>query len=152
MLNAVWMYKNTLGLFKYGKFMQMTLGILNIILSVVFGRLWGIFGILFATTVSRLLTTTWYDPYVIFRYSFQKSPILYLKRYSYYLIILLITAICCKSVLAIFSGSILKKVFIDIIVCSIITNLIFYIFFYRTAEFKKLKLVLRNILGFTYKK
>ena len=56
MQNTVWTYKNTMGLYKYGKFMVLVTGILNILLSILFGKRWGLFGILFATLVSRALT------------------------------------------------------------------------------------------------
>ena len=152
MLNAVWMYKNTLGLFRYGKFMQMILGIINIILSVIFGEMWGLFGILFATTISRILTTTWYDPYVIFKHGFQKSPFLYLKKYCYYLVVLSLATVCCYITFNLLGGSLIIRVLLKIIVCSIIVNFIFYIAFHRTTEFGKVKAVVKSIVGIVYRK
>ena len=48
MMNAIWTYKHTLGLFRYGRFLQIVTGILNIILSVILGKKMGLFGVLFA--------------------------------------------------------------------------------------------------------
>ena len=73
MMNAVWTYKHTLGLFKYGRFLQIATGILNIIFSVILGRVWGVFGILFATFIARACTNLWYDPYAIFKHGFHKT-------------------------------------------------------------------------------
>lgn len=146
MLNTVWTYKNTLGLFRYGKFMQMFLGILNIILSVIFGTRWGLFGILFATTISRVVTTTWYDPYVVFKHGLGKSPWLYLKRYVRYLCVLLIAAVGCYFSFKLIHGTVAMKVLLEIIVCSIVVNIVFFIVFRKETEFLKLRNVVKNIL------
>lgn len=146
MLNAVWTYKNTLGLFRYGKLMQIALGVLNIVLSVILGTIWGLFGILFATTISRVITTTWYDPYAIFKHGFHKSPFLYLKRYCHYLVVLMVAAVCCHFFLRLIDGSLIRKVFLEIVVCSVIVNVIFLAAFHRTTEFRKLKAVVKNAM------
>lgn len=147
MQNAVWTYKNTLGLFKYGKLMQMLLGILNIAFSVFLGRIWGLFGILFATTISRLMTSTWYDPYAIFKHGFHKSPFIYLKRYLYLFFILTITAVFCQFSFWLIDELLILglRVFLEIIICSVVVNTVFYIAFRNTPEFGKMKEVIRHI-------
>ncbi len=40
----------------------------------------GLFGILFATLVSRALTNLWYDPYAVYKHGLFISPIRYLKK------------------------------------------------------------------------
>ena len=39
--NAVWTYKQTMGLFHYGRFLQIITAVLNIIFSVILGYKWG---------------------------------------------------------------------------------------------------------------
>lgn len=147
MQNAVWTYKNTLGLFKYGKLMQMLLGILNIAFSVLMGRVWGLFGILFATTISRLMTSTWYDPYAIFKHGFHKAPFIYLKRYLYFVFILVITAVLCRCSFWLIDESLtlVLRVLLEIVICSVVVNITFYIAFRKTQEFKKMKEVIKNV-------
>lgn len=152
MLNAVWTFKNTLGLFRYGRFMQVALGFLNIILSIILGTYWGLFGILFATTLSRIFTSTWYDPYAIFKYGFKKSPLLYLRRYIHYLLVLILTFTINFIVFRFIDGPLIIQIILKIIVCSIITNLVFFIAFYRTKEFGKFKSTLRNLINILLKK
>ena len=144
--NAVWTYKHTMGLFHYGRFMQIFTGILNISFSVILGTKWGLFGILFATFVARMLTNLWYDPYAIFVHGFHKSPLIYLKKYLYYLFVLFTAGVCCYFILISIDCSIFVKLILDIIICSIITNLVFFIFLFNTDEFKKLRNVLNNVL------
>lgn len=136
MMNAVWTYKHTMGLFHYGRFIQFFTGILNIVFSVLFGTLWGLFGILLATFIARLFTSLWYDPYAIYKYGFQKPLKEYIKKIFRYVIVLGVVAGMCQVIFKIMNGSILGKVVYKSAICSILFNLAFAVAFYRSDEFK----------------
>ena len=145
MMNAVWTYKHTLGLFHYGRFIQFFTGILNIVFSVLFATYWGLFGILFATFVARALTSLWYDPYAVYKYGFEKSPTAYVKKIAKYIVVLLITALLCQLSFSIIGGSLVSRTLLKILFCSAVTNLVFLAAFFRTAEFALLKRFIRQI-------
>lgn len=63
----VTMLRETSGLFHEMKAMAILRATLNIVLSAVFGYFWGAEGIFFATTLSILVTTFWYEPYIVYR-------------------------------------------------------------------------------------
>lgn len=146
MMNAVWTYKHTLGLFHYGRFIQFFTGVLNIVFSVLLGTYWGLFGILFATFVARAFTSLWYDPYAVFKYGFEKSPFEYVKKIVKYLIVLAISAILCQLSFIIVKGSLVVQTLFKILLCSIVTNLVFIVAFYKASEFKMLKTYIRRII------
>ncbi len=77
---VVRIFKHTMGLFKYGKFVSLATGIINVILSIILGRMYGVEGILFATFISLIVTTRWYIPYCIFKYGFNTSPLHFFKK------------------------------------------------------------------------
>lgn len=139
MMNAVWTYKHTLGLFHYGRFIQFFTGILNIVFSVVLGTHWGLFGILFATFVARALTSLWYDPYAVFVHGFGKSPVLYLRKIAKYVVVLLIAAALCHLSFQIVGGSHIVKTLLKIILCSLVANGVFIAAFHKTPEFGMLR-------------
>ena len=145
MMNAVWTYKHTLGLFHYGRFIQIFTGILNIVFSVILGTYWGVFGIFFATFIARLMTSLWYDPYAVFKYGFGKSPVLYLKKIAKYVVVLMIATVICQLLFSIIGGSLIIKTLLKVVLCSLVTNIIFAIAFFRTSEFKMLKEILLRI-------
>ena len=145
MQNAVWTYKQTLGLFRYGRFLQIVTAGLNIFFSVVFGYKFGLFGILFATFLARMFTNLWYDPYAVFTYGFNRSPFIYLKKYINYLIVFAIAAALCTVAFVYQPESILLEVLYRVIVCSLITNMIFYLAFRKTSEFDKFKHILKRV-------
>ena len=145
MMNAVWTYKHTMGLFHYGRFLQFLTGILNIIFSIVLGNMWGLFGVLAATFVARLFTSLWYDPYAVFVHGFGKSPIIYFKKYVKYLFIFFIAAAACRVSFAFIHGPLGVQVVLKIVVCSLVTNFVYFILLCRSEEFKKLRYILKNV-------
>ena len=80
-MNTLWVFRSTIGLFKQGKFRPILVAILNIILSIFLGKLWGVFGVLFATFLSRAAISLWYDPLILHRYGFEVSCKPFFARY-----------------------------------------------------------------------
>ena len=152
MMNAIWTYKHTLGLFRYGRFLQIITGILNIVLSVVLGKKLGLFGILAATLIARAVTNLWYDPYAVFRYGFGKSPLCYLKKYFFFIFVLLIAAITCFVSTRFISGMSIICSILKILICSLNINVVFLIAFHRWPEFDILKRVVGNVVNVIRKK
>ena len=140
MMNAVWTYKHTLGLFHYGRFIQFFTGILNVIFSIVLGTYWGLFGILLATFAARLITSLWYDPYVVFKYGFERSVKEYAKKMLKYVVLLIIAALLCwLSFYPLMKAPLIMRVLLKAIFCSAITNLVFFLAFHHTDEFSRFK-------------
>ena len=135
MQNTVWTYKNTMGLYKYGKFMVLVTGVLNILLSILFGRKWGLFGILFATLVSRALTNIWYDPYAVYKHGLLISPIIYLKKYLTYILIGAGILVLTWGACLLASGEGLVMFIIKLIICICIPNFILVMIFGKSKEF-----------------
>ena len=152
MMNAVWTYKHTLGLFRYGRFLQIGTGILNIVFSVMLGQRWGTVGILLATVLARGLTNLWYDPYVIMKHGFSLFPWTYLKRYVRNLGVLLIAGGICWFSFQFAGGSVLMRLVVKVILCSLITNAVFLAAFFRTPEFQKLKQIAGNVRSILMKR
>ena len=146
MLQASYTYKSTLGLFRYGQYLLFFTGIINLFLDVVFGRIWGVFGIYLATLVARLCTNLWYEPYAVYRYGLKKSPILYFIRYVYYLFVLGIAGGVSWLFCGLCNFSIIGNVLVKIVICSMIPNVVFVIFFRKTQEYCYLKCSARRII------
>ena len=75
--NAVITYKDACGLFYKGRYRPACSAALNLILSIIFVKYWGVAGVILATIISRFLTTWWFDAWMIYHYIFIKSPISY---------------------------------------------------------------------------
>ena len=149
MQNAIWTYKNTMGLFRQGRYLLFLTATINLGCSILLGKLWGLFGILLATAISRALTNTWYDPYAVFKYGLNERPLKYFIRYFVFLLILVFTGLCCYFVSSAFSYSLVINLMIKLIICTVLPNIIFFLCFCHQEEFKYFKSIL---MRFAYKK
>ena len=147
MLHAVYTYKSTLGLFRYGQFILFFTGFINIALDVILGRRWGVFGILLATLLARSSTNLWYEPYAVFKYGFKKSPWNYWKRYLIYILALLLAGFLSYLLCRFCHFSVLLNFFAKFIICCIIPNLVFWFFFKNRPEFSYVSDSAKNIIS-----
>lgn len=147
MLHAFYTYKSTLGLFRYGQYLLFLTGIINLVLDVILGRLFGTFGIYLATLIARLLTNLWYEPYAVYRYGLKKTPILYLKRYIQYTAILICIGVVCFTLCSLCKFNVVVNVFAKIAICSVVFNVFFIVFFKKTDEFAYLYASANRILS-----
>ena len=124
-MNPVWMFRETMGLFKQVKFILIITAGLNIFFSIIFGRLFSVPGILIATLISRLLSQYWYEPIILFAKLQHKVSLFYfdcLKQTGVMIISVIISFLICR----LFGNSIfciLLKAFISCIIGIIIVYL-----------------------------
>ena len=64
-------YRMTLGLFKQARFIPLFAALINIVLSFVFGYLFGLIGVFIATSVAKLLTFSLFDPILVYKNGFE---------------------------------------------------------------------------------
>ncbi|MBR1875330.1 lipopolysaccharide biosynthesis protein [Candidatus Saccharibacteria bacterium] len=69
-LTPTWIFRDASGLFGDTKTSSAIMAIMNIVLSLIFGKIFGLFGILLATAVSRLCISFWYQPMLLYRLKF----------------------------------------------------------------------------------
>ena len=99
--NPVWMYRETMGLFNQVKYVLIPTVILNVIFSIIFGKIWGVSGIIFATTFSKFLTTYWYEPIILYKKFDVAVRHYYITQIKYIIITsisLFVSYYICKSV------------------------------------------------------
>lgn len=135
MMNAVWVFKDTFGLFQYGKYMTMVTAILNLIFSIWLGKKYGLIGILAATAISRLLTNVWYDPYALFRHGFKTKIKGYYLELFVYTGLATVTYMVTNMICNIIRGSGMISIFLKLMIACIIPNLLYLLVFARTERF-----------------
>ena len=129
-------YAITTGLFKKAKWGAFLSALLNIVLSILLGIKFGVFGIFLATGLSRLFVQTWLDPYLVFKYEFKKSPFIYFRKFVRNFIFVSINLIICYSIFSNIVISNIISLLIYVILCALLSNIIFVVFFFNTWEFK----------------
>ena len=129
-------YIYTLGLFKQVRIGPFIAGVINIILSLLLGSKLGLFGIFLATSISKILTTTWLEPYVIYRYDFHKSPIYYYKKYIIMLLCIISNLIITYWIVNCINVGGIIGFSIQAIIAFVLSNIIFLLCFFKTSEFQ----------------
>ncbi len=136
-------HKGTLGFFKYGQYLLLITALLNIVGDVILGKKYGLFGIYLATIIARLLTNAWYDPYVVYKYGFSTSFKQYIDSYLKQVCVIIVSAGLCYFILSIIKVNLIVKLILDIVICSIIPNGIFFLVYHNNEEYvflwKKIK-------------
>lgn len=143
--NAVWTFENTLGLFRQGRYLQVVTAAINLICSMWLGKKWGLFGILLATAIARLLTGSWFDAFKLYKYGFSRSVLPYYKKRILYFVTLIIVGGICYFISDLVAFSFVINISVKLIICIIIPNFIFFCLFYRSTEFQYYKNLYRRI-------
>ena len=152
MLQAVYTYKSTLGLFRYGQFLLFFTGFINLALDVVLGRRLGTFGIFLATFIARATTNLWYEPYAVYRYGLKKSPWIYWKRYARYLLVLGIAGGLSFLLCRLCTFPAIVNAIVKFIICCVVPNSIFVLFFRNAPEYEYLRTTASAIIGKLFRK
>ncbi len=86
--SAVQIYREATGVFVKGKYRAAATVILNLVLSLILVRYWGIAGVLMGSIISRMATTGWYDVCLLYHDAFGASPVKFFRDFAAALLIL----------------------------------------------------------------
>ncbi len=145
MLFAPFNYRQTMGLFTQGKYRPIISAIENIIVSIFLVKKIGIAGILWGTVITRLTTNAWFDPYLIYKKGLGINPIKYFIDYFIKLIILLANMGICLYISNYFVVTNTLQWLLLGCVVFIVSNIIIFLYSFRTEEFKYLLSVIKNM-------
>lgn len=152
MRGSVQTFKNAMGLYWNNKFMPIAEAVINLIVSVIFVRHFGIVGVMAGTIISSICTCVWIEPLVLFRDGLHSNLSEYVKRYILYFIL---SMILCLSSYAINQFE-LNNIYFDLIAHLIITflfvNLIIFTMFREFGEYKFFRQIINNTLKATFRK
>lgn len=145
-MNTLWVFRSTLGLFKQGKFRPILVAILNIVLSIVLGRLWGVFGVLFATFLSRAAISLWYDPLILHRYGFEVSCKPFFARYFRRVLLLTAVLIAMLTIrhVVLSSATTVLRFAVMTMVTAIVPNAIFWLAYRRCEEYAYFRSIVKD--------
>jgi len=136
MINPIWTFRTSMGLFVHGKFRPVVSAVMNLVISIVLAHKIGIVGVLLGTTITRLLTNSWFDPVIVFRYGLKRSPIPYFIRQIKYAISLVVICIILTYFFSVLPNISIGILIIKIGVIIIVVPLYIIILNFRTKEFK----------------
>ncbi|MBQ9314469.1 MAG: hypothetical protein IJ220_05685 [Clostridia bacterium] len=144
--HAITIYRETTGLFKMSKYSLLISAVLNIILSIFLGKRWGLFGILLATLVARMLSDVWYEPYMLYKNIFEKDvKKYYIEQIRYAILTLMIVFLMYPFMNLINISNLFINLIVKFLICCLIPNVIYILIFGKSDEFKYLLNKIKDI-------
>ena len=151
-LMPIWVFREATGLYQKTKYVMLMTALINVIVSIILGQYLGLAGIIFATSISRLVTYFWYEPFLLFKQYFGKSCLTY-----FYGIIKSIITTGIVFAVAYFATAFIKVdnwfwFFLKAILVGSISLALVLIIYHRTEGFQLLKERTINILQKIFRK
>ena len=139
-------FKNALGLFWNDRYKALIEAIMNLILSIVFGVLWGAKGIFMATIISAIFVPFWIEPFVLFKNYFRNPLINYFKFVLKNSAIFSLIGYAIYLLMRRYSVISWTHFFLKTGACLILTGILTLALFIRTPECKFVLNILYNLV------
>lgn len=136
MRNSINTFKSKAGIFSADKYVPLIEAAINLSMSLILVKYFGLVGIFMGTTISSLAMPVWTQSKLVYNRVFDKSVFEYFKSYVFFIGLTLlvgmgVTTLC--NTLVPWSGFL--ALVVKGLICVIITNLTYLIIFCRTKEF-----------------
>lgn len=140
MRTTILTFKSKAGIFTKDKFTPLLQGLINLILSLLFVRYWGLKGVLMATSISIIAISFWQWPRLIYRYVFHVKLKEFFYHYFFYFAAFIISLIISLVLASLFNSfDVLLQVIVNCLMSLVVTIGIYIILFRKTSEYSQLK-------------
>ena len=127
-------FKHCAGLFRKDKYKPYVESAINLFVSIWLAKRYGIVGVFMGTTVSTVVACMYIEPYILYKYFYEKNVLEYFGMFfKYLLVIILAAAVIVVCSLPIQKVSIVSFLY-QMLLCMTVPNLFFYGFFRKTPE------------------
>ena len=134
---SVLTFREATGAFYYDRYKPLIESLVNIVASIVLAKQYGTAGVFLGTIISTLTTCIWIEPYVLYKYVFQKSANRYINRVAEYIIVTFVACIVLSILCTIVNTKNLIYTFVcKMALCMFVPNIVFWCFFFRLDEFR----------------
>lgn len=136
MRKPVLVFKDSLGLFWYDRYKSIAEAVINLVVSIALALKLGTAGVFLGTLISTVTTSTWVEPYVLYKHHL-KSPLApYFVKYAVYSLVLAAAWLITDRVCMLMDGGNVEIIVTRLAICVLIPNLIMLVFYFRMWEFR----------------
>lgn len=143
---AVLIFKESMGLFWYDRYKAIVEAVLNLAISIFLTKRLGIAGIFIGTFMSSVMTSIWIEPYVLYKHSFHKNPVRFFMRYAGNMLIMAVVWSCTHYCSRVITAEPLLKLIFRGGVCACVPNILMWLIYRRTSEWKAAVVILKQVL------
>ncbi|WP_017380778.1 lipopolysaccharide biosynthesis protein [Paenisporosarcina sp. TG-14] len=146
MMNSIWTFRSTMGLFVHGKYRPAVSAVINLILSIYLVRFWGLFGVLVATSITRIITNVWFDPLIVYKHGLKKGVISYYFLWVKYLLVAMLNIVLIQYLFSFIHEVTILSFLFMILICISVISVIFIAVFIKTVEYIYLATSIKNLI------
>lgn len=147
MLESVRTFSESMGLFWQNRYKPLFEAAINLIASIWLASQYGILGIFLGTSLSMLLTSSWFEPYVLFQHGLNRSALSYYARFCVNTCITLFIGWVTWKVLELITiGNVFLHFIVAVGVTATLPNAIYVAFFFKRKEFKEVSKLVQTAI------
>lgn len=140
MRKVINLFKEASGIFFEDRYIPLIESLVNLVASILLVKVLGLAGVFVGTMISTIILFIYSYPKYVYEPLFKKSKYVFFKEQIYYMGILIIAFICTHGFAKIITiNNILLNLGLNLIAVLLIPNILFFLFFYKTEEFKYFK-------------
>lgn len=143
---SVLLFKEALGLYWQDRYKAFFEAIINLVVSIILIKILGVIGVFLGTLISTLTTCFWIEPYILFKYGFDKKSIQYFKDILLKTLLTCLLGFLCFYVCDFITGNLIAVIIIKAIVTFLIVNIVYYVIYRKSDDFIYIKKIIRKIL------
>ncbi|MCM1286166.1 MAG: polysaccharide biosynthesis protein [Acetobacter sp.] len=144
--NLLNVYKDAAGMWHEDKWRPLTCSLVNLVFNIILVQFWGLYGILLSTIASMVVVGMPWLTHNLFTTVFHCNPKKYIIDIIKYLLLTAICAAICIGITNIIKiESNIITIIVNLIICAIVPNAIFFILFRKREEFKSVVRLINNI-------
>lgn len=130
-------FKNAAGIFYEDRFVPLFESVINIVASIVFAKMFGLVGVFMGTIASSLVLFLYSFPVYVYKKIFNRSYMNFIKEHLQYLLLsIMCVGITYYVTILVSVSNLYLEIFIYLIICMIIPNLIYLLIFKSSQELK----------------
>lgn len=138
-------FKHCAGLFRIDRFKPFVEATINLVTSIWLAKVFGIGGVFMGTAISTVVACLYVEPYILYKYFYMRNVGEYFKLLFKYSSVTVLSVVIIK----IFSLPLKRTTIVNfvyqMILCVVIPNLLFYLFYRKTSEMDYLKNIVKRI-------
>src|SRR5574344_1099113 len=135
------------GVYNIDKYVPLIQAAVNLIISIVLGKIIGLGGVILGTLVSYLTVGIIFKPYLLYKYTFNKKPYIYYLNQIKYSLVLIVSYFICYYCISNIHLSGLLNIFVIGIMTMIIYSLLVIIVFCKRKEMHYIIDIIKSVLN-----
>ena len=139
-------FKHCAGLFRKDVYKPYVESAVNLVSSIFLARKYGIAGVFMGTAISTITVCLYLEPYILYKYFYDKNVFEYFKMLFKYGAVTLFSAVIIQMCSKPITETNLLSFIYQIFLCLLIPNTLFYFIFRKTSEMQYFKELVSRML------